>query len=63
MSYHRSIRGAHSLLWLPYASSSSECFDLEYSTSSPTSSAVEGSKMASFPLRREEPWLFIGAIV
>ena len=63
MSYHGLIRGAHSLSGSRYASSLSECSDLKYSASSPTSSVAGGSEMSSFPLQWEEPWLFTSAIV
>ena len=63
VSYHGSIKGAHSLSGLHYASSSSERFDSEWRASSPTSRVVGSSKATSFPLRREEPWPFVGVIM
>ena len=56
--YHGSIRGAHSLSGSCRASSLSECFDLEWRASLPTSRMVGSSEETFFPLWREEPWSF-----
>ena len=63
VSYHGSIRGAHSLSRSRCASFSSEWSDSEWVASSPTSCLVGSLEAISFPLRREEPWLFVGILV
>ena len=63
MSYQGLISGAHSLSGVYCASSSLDWSDSEYTASSPTSRVVGGSKIAFFPLRWEELWLFTGVMV